>query len=501
MAGIFWELLSLSWLALKTFGWRFFITQTWNPVTQVFGAASSIYGTVVSTLIAMALAVPMSIVIALFLVELAPPRLAKVVGTLIELLAAIPSIIYGMWGLFIFAPFMAKYVQPVLGHYFGILPLFQGPPMGIGMLTAGIILAFMILPFITAICRDVFALVPPVLKESGYGVGATTWEVTYKITIPYGIVGVLGGIFLGLGRALGETMAITFVIGNTHRISASLFAPGNSIASCLANEFAEATEPIYLSSLIALGLGAVYFYLYRPDHLSSHVTAPVSGLEHKNMMPRPATGRRVINLLVSLAASMAAFLGIAILLWISVMLAMKGLQAFNFDFFFNLPTPPMVPGGGLANAILGTLILTVLATLMAVPVGLLAGVCLGEYGHNSRLADFCRFAANILTGMPSIIVGIFVYGILVLTLGHFSGFAGAVALAIIMLPVVARTTEDMLRLVPDPLRESALAMGAPRWRVTLIHSLPGCPVRHYHRHSAGGGSSQRRNRTIIIYCS
>lgn len=254
MTGICWELLSLSWPALKKFGWRFFVTETWNPVTQNFGAASSIFGTVMSTLIAMVLAVPMSIVIALFLVELAPPRLSKVVSTLIELLAAIPSIIYGMWGLFIFAPFMAKSVQPFLGKYFGFLPLFQGPPMGIGMLTAGIILAFMVLPFITAICRDVFALVPPVLKESGYGVGATTWEVTYKITIPYGIVGVLGGIFLGLGRALGETMAITFVIGNTHRISLSLFSPGNSIASSLANEFAEATEPIYLSSLIALGL-------------------------------------------------------------------------------------------------------------------------------------------------------------------------------------------------------------------------------------------------------
>lgn len=254
MAGIFWELLSLSWLALKKFGWRFFITETWNPVTQVFGAASSIYGTVVSTLIAMLLAVPMSIVIALFLVELAPPGLSKIVSSLIELLAAIPSIIYGMWGLFIFAPFMATYVQPFLGKHLGFLPFFQGPPMGIGMLTAGIILAFMVLPFITAICRDVFALVPAVLKESGYGVGATTWEVTYKITIPYGIVGVLGGIFLGFGRALGETMAVTFVIGNTHKIAASLFAPGNSIASCLANEFAEATEPIYLSSLIALGL-------------------------------------------------------------------------------------------------------------------------------------------------------------------------------------------------------------------------------------------------------
>lgn len=254
IAGIFWELLTLSWPALQKFGWRFFVTEIWNPVTQQFGAASSIFGTVMSTVIAMVLAVPMSIVIALFLVELAPPMVGKVVSNLIELLAAIPSIIYGMWGLFIFAPFVATYVQPFLGHYLGFLPLFSGPPMGIGMLTAGIILAFMILPFITAICRDVFALVPAVLKESGYGVGATTWEVTYKITIPYGIVGVLGGVFLGLGRALGETMAVTFVIGNTHRISLSLFAPGNSIASSLANEFAEATEPIYLSSLIALGL-------------------------------------------------------------------------------------------------------------------------------------------------------------------------------------------------------------------------------------------------------
>ncbi|MGQ9920209.1 MAG: phosphate ABC transporter permease subunit PstC [Desulfobacca sp.] len=254
IVAIFWELLSLSWPALAKFGWRFFISEVWNPVTQQFGAASSIYGTVMSTLIAMVLAVPMSIVIALFLVELAPPWVSKIVGNLIELLAAIPSIIYGMWGLFVFAPFMATYVQPFLGQYLGFLPLFTGPPMGIGMLTAGIILAFMILPFITAICRDVFALVPAVLKESGYGVGATTWEVTYKITLPYGIVGVLGGIFLGLGRALGETMAVTFVIGNSHKISLSFFAPGNSIASSLANEFAEATEPIYLSSLIALGL-------------------------------------------------------------------------------------------------------------------------------------------------------------------------------------------------------------------------------------------------------
>lgn len=185
------------------------------------------------------------------------------------------------------------------------------------------------------------------------------------------------------------------------------------------------------------------------------------------MKPRPATGRRILNLTVNIIASIAASMGIIILVWITIMLAVKGIPALNLDFFLNLPTPPMIPGGGLANAILGTLLLTVLATLFSVPVGLLAGICLGEFGHGSKLADFCRFAANVLTGMPSIIVGIFVYGLLVLTMGNFSGLAGAVALAIIMLPVVARTTEDMLRLVPDPLRESALAMGAPRWKVTL----------------------------------
>jgi phosphate transport system permease protein len=261
MLAIGLELILSSWPAVKQFGFGFFFSQEWNPVLQEFGAASSIFGTLVSTLIAMFIAVPLSLAIALFLVELAPPRISKTVGTLIELLAAVPSIIYGMWGLFVFAPFMAHYVQPFLGQTFGFLPLFQGPPMGIGILTAGIILAFMVLPFISAITRDVFQLVPPVVKESAFGMGATTWEVTYKVTIPYGLVGIIGAVFLGLGRALGETMAVTFVIGNAHRIAASLFAPGNTIASTLANEFSEATEPLYVSSLVALGL-ALYLFTY-----------------------------------------------------------------------------------------------------------------------------------------------------------------------------------------------------------------------------------------------
>jgi phosphate transport system permease protein len=261
MLAIGLDLVTSSWPAIKQFGWGFFFSTEWNPVLQEFGAASSIVGTLISTLIAMFIAVPLSLAIALFLVELAPPRVSRTVGTLIELLAAVPSIIYGMWGLFIFAPFMAHFVQPWLGRTLGFLPLFQGPPMGIGMLTAGIILAFMVLPFISAITRDVFQLVPPVVKESAFGMGATTWEVTYKVTIPYGLVGIIGAVFMGLGRALGETMAVTFVIGNAHRIAASLFAPGNTIASTLANEFSEATEPLYVGSLVALGL-VLYLITY-----------------------------------------------------------------------------------------------------------------------------------------------------------------------------------------------------------------------------------------------
>lgn len=254
MGGIFFELFEQSLPSIKKFGFGFFTTEVWNQVTQEFGALSSIHGTLVSTCIALVIAIPLSLGVALFLVELVPAWLARIVGTGIELLAAIPSIIYGMWGLFVFAPFMADHVQPWLAEHLGFLPFFQGPPMGIGMLTAGIILALMVLPFISSMAKSVFQMVPPVMKESAYGIGSTTWEVTRYMTIPYGIQGILGACFLGLGRALGETMAITFVIGNNHNISLSLFEAGNSIASTLANEFSEASDAIYLSALIELGL-------------------------------------------------------------------------------------------------------------------------------------------------------------------------------------------------------------------------------------------------------
>jgi len=257
MGAILAKLLGNSRLAFSHFGPGFLTSQEWNPGAERFGALSSVFGTAVSTLIAMVIAVPLSLVIAIFLVEVAHPTVSRVVGGAVELLAAVPSIIYGMWGLFVFAAIMQKSVQPALGESLGFLPLFQGPPMGIGMLTAGIVLAIMVIPFITAVSRDVLLMVPPVLKESAHGVGATMWEATRNVSLRYGRNGIIGAVFLGFGRAVGETMAVTFVIGNSHRISASLFEAGNTIASSLANEFNEASEPLYQSSLV--GLAVVLF--------------------------------------------------------------------------------------------------------------------------------------------------------------------------------------------------------------------------------------------------
>ena len=244
--------------ALQTFGFGFLVSSRWNPVTENFGALPAIYGTVLTSFIAMLIAVPIGLMIAFFLTELCPPWLRRPIGIAIELLAGIPSIIYGIWGLFVFAPFLQETLQPflinTLGNVPGIGVLFAGPPYGIGMLTAGLILAIMVLPFVTSITRDVFEAVPGVLKEAAYGLGCTTWEVVRNVVLPYARVGVIGGVMLGLGRALGETMAVTFVIGNAHRISASILAPGTTISATIANEFTEAVGDLYTSALISLGL-------------------------------------------------------------------------------------------------------------------------------------------------------------------------------------------------------------------------------------------------------
>jgi phosphate transport system permease protein len=258
LGGVALSLVAGSSEAFSTFGFGFLVTDTWNPATNKFGALVPIYGTLMTSIIAMVVGVPLSFGVAVFITELCPPMLKRPLSIAIELLAGIPSIIYGIWGLFVFAPFLQEYVQPFMIRTIGQVPvigaLFAGPPFGIGILTAGLILAIMVLPFISSIMRDVFETVPPMLRESAYGLGCTTWEVVWRVVLPYTKVGVTGGIMLGLGRAMGETMAVTFVIGNAHRITTSLMAPGTTISSALANEFTEASPGLYTSSLIALGL-------------------------------------------------------------------------------------------------------------------------------------------------------------------------------------------------------------------------------------------------------
>jgi phosphate transport system permease protein len=258
LGGVIISLIDGSLPAFRAFGLNFLFEERWNPVTERFGALAPIYGTLVTSFIAMLIAVPVGLLIAVFLTELCPMWLRRPIGIAIELLAGIPSIIYGIWGLFVFAPFLQETLQPFLIATFSNIPvlsaLFAGPPYGIGVLTAGLILAIMVLPFVTSISRDVFEAVPPVLKEAAYGVGCTTWEVVRYVVLPYTRVGVIGGVMLGLGRALGETMAVTFVIGNAHKVSASLLAPGTTISATIANEFTEAVGDLYTSSLIALGL-------------------------------------------------------------------------------------------------------------------------------------------------------------------------------------------------------------------------------------------------------
>jgi phosphate transport system permease protein len=258
LGAIILSLIIGAWPALSTFGVGFLVNERWSPSREIFGALAPIYGTIVTSIIAMIIAVPVGLGIAIFLTELCPPSLRRPIGIAVELLAGVPSIIYGIWGFFVLAPLLKETLQPALINTFENVPvlntIFAGPAYGIGMFTAGLILAIMVLPFITAVSRDVFQTVPPVLKEAAFGVGCTTWEVVRNVVIPYTRVGIVGGVMLALGRALGETMAVTFVIGNSHNISASIIAPATTISATIANEFQEASAGLYTSSLMALGL-------------------------------------------------------------------------------------------------------------------------------------------------------------------------------------------------------------------------------------------------------
>jgi phosphate transport system permease protein len=252
-AGLFLALLWESWEAIRTFGLRFLVSSSWDPVAGEFGALPFVYGTLVSSLLALVIAVPLSLGAAIFLAELAPAWIRPPIAFLTEMLAAVPSVVYGLWGIFVLVPFLRDWVQPGLGRALGFLPLFQGPPYGIGMLAAGIVLAIMIVPYITSVSREVLLAVPGSQREAALGLGATRWEATRIAVLSYGRSGLIGAVLLGLGRALGETMAVTMVIGNRPDIAVSLFAPGYTMASVLANEFTEATSDLYVSALVEIG--------------------------------------------------------------------------------------------------------------------------------------------------------------------------------------------------------------------------------------------------------
>ncbi len=254
VAGIFLQLIIASWPTLGKFGFNFFISRTWDPVAEEYGALPFIFGTIVTSVVALLLAVPIGLGTAIFLAEYAPPKIAKLISILVDLLAAIPSVIYGLWGIFVLVPFMRSTVQPFLGKYLGFLPLFQGPNYGVGFLSAGIILAIIIVPFIISVAREVILAIPLVYKESAYALGSTRWEAIKDIVLSHGKVGIFGAVILALGRAIGETMAVTMIIGNNVTISSSLFSPGYTLASVIANEFSEATSKTYLSALIEIGL-------------------------------------------------------------------------------------------------------------------------------------------------------------------------------------------------------------------------------------------------------
>ena len=368
----------------------------------------------------------------------------------------------------------------MLGPLPGIGRLFQGPPFGIGVLTAGFVLAIMVMPFISAVMRDVFETVPDVLKESGYGLGATTWEVIWQVVVPYARTGMIGGIMLGLGRALGETMAVTFVIGNAHRIGSSLLAPGTTISASIANEFTEAVGDLYTSSLIALG--ALLFLI--TFSVIAAARCMLLRLERGAVL---GMSRRLLRKLINVLALGAVghrdrhrpVLSRRDPLDAGVTTAWRACRRGCS----RQMTPPPGSSGGLLNAIYGSVVMTLIGILIGAPIGMLAGTYLAEYGRTSRLSAVIRFINDVLLWAPSIIIGLFVYEMLVVRMGHFSALAGAVALAIIAMPVTVRTTEDMLNLVPQGMKDASAAMGAYPWRtITERRSIrrraaassPGC---------------------------
>ncbi len=477
-----------AWLSIDANGFSFFTDKVWDPAQRVFGSLAFVYGTLVSSALAMFIAVPLGIGTAAFLSEIAPHWMRRVGSFMVEMLAAVPSVVYGFWAMFVLGPQLQKFVTALGGPNFG----------GIGLFPAGIVLAIMIVPYITAVSYDVCRAVPGTQREGALALGATRWQMIWSVVLPYARPGITGACFLALGRALGETMAVTMIIGNNASIDFSIFAKADTIASVIANQFAEASFELHQSALVELGLvlflvtvivnSLARLLIWRVGKVggNSGVTGWFWSLPSRafglatGVFSGPAMAA-TINRVMTVMLGLCLVITVGTLILILGYLVFQGVSALNLDFFVNLPRAPGQEGGGMVNALAYSGVLVGVASLIAVPIGLLAAIYLTEY-RDRFLAPTVRFIGELLGGVPSIVIGIFAYSLVVgaaeQILGRRSlfGWAGAFALAVMMIPIVMRASEEALKLVPQSLRHASLALGARNWqtiiRVTVPAALP-----------------------------
>ena len=442
-----------------------------------FGARPFIWGTLYSSVLALLISTPIALGIAIYTAELAPAWLQRPLVFLTELLAAIPSIVYGLWGIFVLVP-AVRQLEAATPESLKSLPLFSGPPLGVGMLSAALILAIMVIPFTSSVAREVLKAVPQSQREGAYALGATRWEAI-RMALYFARTGIVGAVMLGFGRALGETMAVTMVIGNSPQISASLFAPQYTMAAVLANEFAEATGDLYLQRAGGDRPGAVHHHAdHQRDVAAVHLVDErrTSSASHAPGDPEGGrvtrdTRRRMLSHLVIVLCAMAVLIAVVPLALVLFHVVRQGISSVSVAFFTEMPRPVGESGGGMANAMAGSLVVTLLGAAFAVPIGIMSGVYAAEYA-GTRLASATRFAADTLNGVPSIVIGVFVYSVAVLPFRRFSALAGGLALGVMMIPLIMRTTEELLRLVPSTLKEGALALGATRGRAVFTVVVP-----------------------------
>ncbi len=479
-----------------------FITGTnWNPVEgrESYGALPYIVGTLVSSGIAMAIGVPISIGIAMFISEISTHKLATPLSFVIELLAAVPSIVYGLWALFVFRFWISDYIEtPLYNAFGGSVPFFADTPFGLDVFTAGIVLAIMIIPTISSVSREVMKAVPNSQREAAYSLGATRWETVRVAIFPYAKSGLIGAAILGLGRAVGETMLVAMIIGNAigkAAIPTSLFAPSQTLSSLIANEFNESVTNLHTAALIGLGLVLLILTLginlgarLLVSRLSRTPSAKQSAkkqikissikksfdtertqrLKVTGLMIKQSLNRRIADRVATGLAILAVMLAIIPLGSILVEVIGNGAPVLSLAFLTQPPGAVGTSDGGVGPSIQGTLIVIGLASAIGAPIGVMAGIYLSEFSGNGRFAYIVRLINDILTGLPSIVIGIVGYVTVVLAIGSFSVWAGAFALSILMIPIIVRVTEETLRIVPDSIREAGYSLGIPKWKVVTF---------------------------------